>query len=118
MPRNGLGTIMRYILGLLITFGLLVLLIVLIFRGGGEQPRAPGTQKPLVSYGCTDAEASLLLDGPVNAASLHNRIKITVDRNNVSFERQEGYDGKVTNMQKFPNTENSFAAFLKALGQA
>lgn len=108
---------MRYIFGLLVTLGLIILLIVLLVGGGGK-PKVPATSKTLDSYATTNAETRLTIDGPINAQSLHNQIRITVDRDNVTYEQVQGYNGNVTNMQRFDNTENAYANFLSALARA
>lgn len=106
---------MRYFIGFLVTLGLIILLIVLLLSGGGKSKvRA----KTLPSYASTDAQASMLIDGPVNADSLHQQVRITVDRDNVTYEQISGYDGQVVNTQTFSNTENSYNVFLHALQHA
>ena len=108
---------MRYIFGLLVVLGLLILLIVLLVGGGGK-PKVPATSKTLDSYATTNAETRLTIDGSVNAQSIHNQIRITVDRNNVTYEQVQGYNGNVIKMQRFDNTENAYANFLSALTHA
>jgi hypothetical protein len=108
---------MRYIIGLLVTLGLIILLIVLLVGGGGK-PKVPATSKTLDSYASTNAEARLTIDGPVNAASQHQQVRITIDRDNVTFEHLQGYDGNVVTMQRYANTESAYGAFLSALGHA
>ena len=108
---------MKYFVGFLITLGLIFLLIILLFRGGGE-PKTPTSNKTLVSYASTSAEVSLTTDGPINAVSEHRQIRITVSRDNVTYEELQGYDGNVTKMQPFANTENAYSNFLRALAIA
>lgn len=85
---------------------------------GGGKPKVPTTTKTLDSYSTTDANVSMTIDGPVNAASEHQQIKITVDKDNVTYEELLGYDGRVTEMRKFDNTINSYEVFLKALSHS
>jgi hypothetical protein len=105
---------MRYFIGFMVTLGLIILLIILLFRGGGK-PSTTGAGKPLISYANTTAEAQLTIDGPVNAQQEHQQIKVSVSRDTVTFEQLQGYDGSVVNLQTFANTENAYDVFLHAL---
>ena len=108
---------MRYFIGFMVTIGLIILLIVLLFHGGGK-PKITSTAKTLTSYASTDAQVSMTIDGPVNAASQHQQIRITVDRDNVTYQHILGYDNNVVDTQIFANTENSYNVFLHALKHA
>jgi hypothetical protein len=107
---------MRYFVGFLLTIGLIILLIILLFGGG--KPKTPLANKPLSSYSDTSAQAILTIDGPINANSLHQQVRITVGNDNVTYEQIQGYDGNVVNMQNFANTENAYNVFLHALAHA
>ena len=108
---------MRYFLGFLITIGLIILVIVLLFRGPSK-PKVSTTSKTLDSYASTNAEVKLTIDGPINAQSEHDQTRITVDRNNVTYEQITGYQGSVKKMQRFDNNQEAFTVFLKALDRA
>ncbi len=108
---------MKYFIGYLITIGLLILLIIFLMRGGNDR-QAPTTEKTLASYASTDAEVSFLNEGPINAASEHEQILITVDRDYVTYQQIIGYDGRVMMTKRFSNTQNAYSAFLSALGHA
>jgi hypothetical protein len=108
---------MRYFIGFLITVGLIILLIFMLFHGGGK-PKVTTTSKVIDSYATTDAEARLTTDGPVNANQEHIQTRITVSRDDVTYEELKGYDGEVTKQLHFSNTQNSYAAFLISLGHA
>lgn len=108
---------MRYIIGLLVTFGLFILLIVLLV-GGGDKPKVTTTSKSLSSYTNSEADVRLTIDDRVNANSEHRQERITVDRNNVTYELVKGYDGEVIKMQRFANTQAAYGTFLKALEHA
>lgn len=105
---------MRYFLGFLITIGLLIFLIVLLFNSNNK-PKVPSTLRSLVSYSSTDADVSFMLDGPTNADQIHERIVIVVNKNIVTYQQQQGYDGKIVKQLQFTNNENAFSAFLNAL---
>lgn len=109
---------MKYFIGYLITIGLLILLIIFLMRGGGGDQPAVETTKTLASYASTDAEVSFLNEGPINAASEHEQILITVDQDYVTYQQIIGYDGHVTATKRFNNTQNAYRAFLSALGHA
>ncbi|GAC1501144.1 MAG: hypothetical protein NVS1B10_05170 [Candidatus Saccharimonadales bacterium] len=106
---------MRYIIGLLVTLGLIVLLLVLIFHGGGKPKVA---NKTIDSYAKTSSEASLTIDGPVNSNQVHQQIQIIVNKDTVKYEELQGYNGDVIHLQQFSNNENAYKNFLLALGHA
>lgn len=108
---------MRYFVGFLVTMGLIFLLVILLFRGSGK-PKVPLTTKTIDSYATTNAETILTIDGQVNAASLHRQLRITVDRDDVTYEEIEGYEGHVTKMEHYSNNESAYTNFLLALGHA
>jgi hypothetical protein len=108
---------MRYFLAFLTTLFLVFLLVFLLFHGGGKS-KAPLTIKTLHSYASTDATVQMTIDGPVNAAQNHQQVRISVGRDDVTFEQLQGYDGNVTNTQDFSNTQNAYTAFLFSLARA
>jgi hypothetical protein len=105
---------MRYFIGFLVTVGLIIILIILLFSGSGK-PKVADTARSLNSYASTDAQVSITIDGPVNANSLHQQVRVIVDSNDVTFQSIAGYDGNVVNSQSFANTENAYNVFLHAL---
>lgn len=110
---------MKYFIGFLITIGLIILLIVMLFGGGGDdKKKVPSAGKTLYSYATTDAEASLVIDGPIVSNQEHEQVKITVNRNNVTYEAIKGYKGEVRDMKTFANTEAAYDNFLHALSRA
>jgi|SRR5665213_2151955 len=107
---------MRYFIAFFITMGLIFLLVVLLFGGG--KSKTPPTVKTLASYASTNAEAQLTIDGPINANQNHQQVQINVGRDDVTLEQLQGYDGDVTSMQNYANTQNAYANFLLALAHA
>jgi hypothetical protein len=107
---------MRYLVGFFITIGLIILLIVLLVGGGGS--KVPKTSKALYSYATTSAQAIMTIDGQINANSEHAKIRITVDHDNVTYEKISGYDDGVTDMHTYDNTVEAYDAFLHALQHA
>jgi hypothetical protein len=108
---------MRYFLGFLITIGLLILLIILLFHGNSK-PKVPNSSKPLSSFATTDAEAVLTTQGAVNYDQNHSQIRITVDRDNVTYEEIKGYEGSVVKRQSFANNVSAYQTFLISLSKA
>ncbi|HVX24487.1 MAG TPA: hypothetical protein VG992_04070 [Candidatus Saccharimonadales bacterium] len=104
----------RYFIGFLLAIGLIILVIILLFSGGGK-PQVPSTTKVLSSFSSTDATTSMTIDGPVNDPQNHEQIKIIVSNSDITFEHLKGYDGHVVSVRTYPNTEKSYYVFLRAL---
>jgi hypothetical protein len=104
---------LRYFIGLLLTIGLIIVLILLLFGGG--KSKAPVAPRTLDSYAFTNAEVQMIIDGPINAVQNHQEVQVTVDQYNTVYEQLQGYDGDVVNQQTFPNTQSGYAVFLHAL---
>ncbi len=107
----------RYFIGFIATVGLIILLIFLIFHSSGK-PKVPTTSKTLDSYAVTDAEVSLIVDGPINADQLHQQVNITVGRDSATFEHIQGYQGNVVSLQNYANNVDAYTNFLFALAHA
>lgn len=118
---------MRYFIGFLITIGLLILLVVLLLTGGhggndnkqiqttGEKPR---TVSQLAAYADTDVVAQLIVDGEINSDQQHTALRVTVGREQVTYEQIQGYQGTVVNEQTFANNQSAYSNFLYAIGRA
>ncbi len=106
---------MRYFFGFMVALGLIILVIFLLVSGGDKKPKTPVFNKPLDSYATTNAQVIMTIDGPIVANSLHQEVRVTVDRDNVTLEELQGYDGYVASTLHFANTENAYSAFLQAL---
>lgn len=110
---------MRYIVGFLIGIGLIVLTFILVVRlfsgGGGEEGPRP---IDLNSYSTTDTVVRLTLDGPIIADQKHEQVRITVGRDNVLYERFRGYQGDIIDTRSYPNNQDAYAEFLRALDVA
>jgi len=105
---------MRYIVGILVAIGLVVLLIFLLFSGGGT----PQTGKSLSSYANSDAVARLTIDGPEGSQQTHHSVEIEVSRDSVTLRKLQGYDGQVIDIRSYDSNLNSYEVFLHALGHA
>lgn len=107
---------MRYVIGFAISVILVILLIIVLVGGGGNNNKASTPQsQPLESYANSDAQASETIDGPVTAPQTHDQIKITVDRQQITFQHLKGYNGEVVKQQTYNNTEESYTVFLRSL---
>jgi len=109
---------MRYFIGFLVTVGLIIILIILLFNGGDSPNKVEETRKQLIDYATTDSEVIMTVDGPINAVSQHQSLRVIVDRSNVRYEEMTGYDGQVVESRLFANTDNAYDAFLHALQHA
>lgn len=108
----------RYFLGFMVAIGLLILVVILLFRGGGRQAEVANTDKPLTSYSNTDADVRLTIAGPINANQEHRQIEIIVDRDNVNYVQIRGYEGDVLMRRQFANNEEAYNNFLYAIARA
>lgn len=105
---------MRYLIGFFITVGLIILLIVLLVTGGSKS-KVPTTSKSLDSYSTSSAVVRLTIDGPINSAKEHRATRITVGRDSTTYEQLQGYDGNVTLLQTYPNSQTGYESFLRAI---
>lgn len=105
---------MRYFIGFLVTIGLLIVLIVLLLSGSGHKTKPP-TPKTLPDYATTDASVRLTIDGQINADQTHRQIRITVNRDDATFDLIQGYQGTVISTQSYANNESAYSNFLYAL---
>lgn len=107
---------MRYIVGLLLGIGLIVLTFILIFKafsGGGSSQQNKATD--LNDYATTNAIVRYTVDGVTNSDQIHNKIRITVSKDTVLYEQIQGYEGKLVNSKSYENNTQSYANFLRAL---
>jgi len=104
----------RYIVGILIAIGLIVLVFILILKSFGSHSVPP---KPinLNDYASTDAIMRLTIDGPVVADQDHRQARISVDRTQAKIEVIQGYQNNVIRSKTYPNNEDAFTIFVHAL---
>ena len=107
---------MKYLIGFLITVGLIILLIVLLVSGSGSKTQVPHTSKTLASYSDdSTALVRLTVDGPITSPQEHHATRISVSRDTTTYEQLVGYNGHVTLAQSYPNTQTSYLSFLRAI---
>ncbi len=104
---------LRYIFWLAAIIGLIIILIILILPGGKKV--TPTNASSLVSYASTDTLVRLTIDGPEVSNQQHQSVEVTVGQNDVRFEQLSGYNGQVTAVQDYPNTQASYNVFLHTL---
>ena len=112
---------MRYFFAFLATLGLIIIVVILLISGGGSGSKKAAktdSKRSLPEYSTTDAEATLQIDGKINAESQHSQIRITVNRNQVTYQQISGYEGNVVASNTFANNQSAYSAFLSALNTA
>lgn len=104
---------MRYFLGFLAAVGLVVLVFVLVLRGfsGGKD----SVEVKLTDYTATDTVMQMTVDGKVVADQEHQMVRITVGRAENKIELINGYQNQVVDTKTFPNNEEAYGTFLRAL---
>lgn len=103
----------------LISVGLaIVLVVVLLIIAFSRSPSVPHG-KPMASYANNPtAQVAMLIDGPVDAVSLHNQVQIVITNSSTTINIFQGYDNQVMKSRNFPMTEASFHVFLRSLEYA
>lgn len=109
---------MRYYIGFLIAIGLSIIVILLLFAGGGGGGNKAAAPKTLYSYADTDAVVSVTIDGPINADSQHESIRMSVSSTDAVIQEFQGYQGTLVATQSYPNNTDAYYAFLRALSIA
>lgn len=106
---------LRTIIVALVGMGILVVIIVLMFRlfTRPSTPKAPVTN--IGAYSDTASDVTMLIDAPTNINQDHRQVRITVSGTQNQIEIMEGYQGHVINSRTYPNNTTAYAAFLQAL---
>jgi hypothetical protein len=112
---------MRVIISFLVF--LLLIILGLIFIFGGHKSKPTTTTKapvvlPLPDYASTDATVAMTLDGRVVGQDAHRAIRITISRDSRLIETIQGYNGNIIDSHSYPNTEEAYQVFLKAINNA
>lgn len=105
---------MRYLIGLLIGIGLIVLLFVVIFHHGSSTT-APSTTKPLIDYANTNTVVQYTDDFPVVANQTHRETVTTVGADQVTFSVLSGYQNETIRTQSYNNNAEAYANFLRSM---
>lgn len=109
---------MKYFLGVIAAIILVVLAIVLVFRGGPDTDKPEDQKVVLSEYANSDAAVRYTMNGEIVAKEKHYEIRINVSRTRRTIELINGYSGQVERSQDYDNDINAFNTFLEALEQA
>jgi hypothetical protein len=106
---------MKFIFGALGVILLVILVVVLITRGG----KGPVEQPLVLSEQAREGVSSAYTEqGRMVGEDQRRAIRVTVNQNERRLEILTGYEEAVESAQTFPNTQSAFEAFLVALDQA
>jgi hypothetical protein len=108
---------MKFLIGFLVTIGLLIVVFVLIFRGAANNNETT-PQTKLVDYANTSTVMQFTQKGPVQADQTFGEIRITVSDQEVAIETFQGYGGTLVTAKTYNNNTAAYADFLAALDRA
>ncbi len=109
---------MKFIIGFLVTIGLLIVVFILIFRGASHNNQTVQTVPKLIDYANSTKVVQLTKEGPVNADQTHDEVRITVSNMETAVEVFKGYNNDLVNSKTYPNNSAAYADFLAALDRA
>jgi hypothetical protein len=112
---------MKYVLGVFAVVVLIILAVILVFRGGGEdapQNQAGEKTLQLSEYADKPATAVLTIEGKVVGDEARRAIRISVSRTERVFEVLSGYEENITQRETFTNNEAAYETFIHALDKA
>jgi hypothetical protein len=105
---------MRYLIGLIITIGVILFVIIRLLVGGGT-PAPTVRAADLTKLATSDSVVRFTVQTPIQASQNHYEIQITVGRNLTDFVLYKGYDQAVVRTKTYPMTETAYADFLHGL---
>lgn len=108
---------MKFLIGFLVTIGLLIVVFILIFRGAANNDETV-TETPMVDYANTSTIVQFTQKGPVTADQTHDELRITVSNVETAAEIFRGYQSNLVATQTFRNNPSAYADFLRALDLA
>jgi len=108
-------SMLRPILAILIGVGLLLLVLILIFRAfsGGKEATTPNID--VSTYANTASVATVLIDDPTQLDEEHRQVRITVSGTQNQFEIIKGYQGTVIDSRTYSNNTAAYGVFLESL---
>jgi hypothetical protein len=111
---------MRRLAGILIAVGLVILVIILLFKAfsGGHPSTATNAPKPLIDYAGTDVTMQMTIEGDVTADQNHLELQISVGSTSSQINIFQGYQQTLLNTSSYSNNQNAYADFLRALDLA
>ncbi|MBP9668110.1 hypothetical protein KBD87_04920 [Candidatus Saccharibacteria bacterium] len=105
----------RTIIFLLVCIGLLVVAFLLIKNIFTTSTVPPTSEIKLTSYARSGTSAQYFVDGPIVANQSHRAMRISIDAETSKIELIDGYNNTVIRQDVFPNTVESYRAFLAGL---
>ena len=115
---------MRLIVSALIGIGLIIIILIIIFRAfaslgdTNQSSNDEAKQSGLVEQSDNDSTMRLTIQGQVNSDQAHRQIVISVSRSHVEFQVMQGYQGTVIDSETVNNNESAYATFLRSLDLA
>ncbi|HUD06153.1 MAG TPA: hypothetical protein VMR18_04550 [Candidatus Saccharimonadales bacterium] len=109
---------MRFIIGLLIAIGLIVLVFVLILKSFGSHNTSPNIPQPLTSYSSTNTQVEMTITGPIVNDQNYQSVQVIVGQSQAQINVLQGYLGTVTTTKSYPNNQTAYLYFLSALENA
>jgi hypothetical protein len=107
---------MRYIIGFLGVIAVLILVIVLIVRGGGDSAKSADID--LADYLTSSSQVRYTVDGQVSASETHYISRVIIDESEARIEVIRGYQDDIIRSRTYPMNPSSYAAFMLSLKRA
>jgi hypothetical protein len=105
----------RFLISLLVGIGLIVVVLILIFRGGSSPAPGSNPAANLLSFANTSTTVQLTDSFPVSADQTHHAFMTVVGKDQTTFTVEQGYQGQVLRSQTYQNNSSAYAVFLRAL---
>lgn len=110
---------MKYLFGVIGCIIVVVAVFLLVLRGlTGHKAPDPTQQVKLADYASTETVMRVTVDGPVVANQNHVAYRMTVGRTQTSLETYKTYDYELVDQRTYPNTQNAYDSFLRAIDMA
>jgi hypothetical protein len=103
------------VFGIFMTIVIIVLLIMLVRSGGGQEANR---RAMMTEYTTLQSEVSWTMRGRVVGDDMYNEVRIYVNRNERGIEVTNGYNGRVEKVQTYPNNQEAYTVFMRALNIA
>jgi hypothetical protein len=108
----------RYIIGFLVTIGLIILAFVLLLHGGGSNSAGQAGPLDATKYASTNVVMQLTVDNPITAEDTHRQIVISVGKDSSTIYVYKGYQRTVLTTKTYANNISSYNSFLASLQRA
>jgi len=106
----------RFLLGIGLIVVLIGILLIIILN---HTPATIKQQKPMAAYANNPTvQVAMLVDGPVNAVSLHNQVLVVISNSQTTFKIFQGYNDHTIQEKTYPMTDAAFHVFLRSLEYA